>query len=233
METTLPPTIANGLASNTKDVFEVISAFACLKHLYLCGGTAQSIIMNHRLSEGLDFESLTLSKNKGYFDAHLIISEVRSAFPKSKLEVLGENRFQMFVGSRDDVKLSFFRPEHSVKTMGVGLMFNNIKTPTKQELLGMKVFTTSVRFAFRDYYDIYCLLKDGQSLKEAMSYASHLSYHRFRSKQMLLNLTSPYLFVEDKRFQLMNPKYEVSSEQIASYIIGVIETEEIKTKQKP
>ena len=47
------------------------------------------------------------------------------------------------------------------KTMKIGWRYNNLKTPTLQELLGMKLFALCVRTVFRDYYDIYCLLEAG------------------------------------------------------------------------
>ena len=65
--------------------------------------------------------------------------------------------------------------------MKVGWRHNNIKIPTLQELLGMKIYTICLRSEFRDYYDIYCLLKSGAGLDEAISYASYLTRHTIRS----------------------------------------------------
>ena len=65
-----------------------------------------------------------------------------------------------------------------------------------------------------DYYDIYCLLKDGCNLDDAVSYASYLSRHTIRSKTMYTRLLSPQLFHKDEGFQSMSPKYDVSPEEI-------------------
>ncbi len=219
---TIPETIANGLTDNTRLVFDDISKMECIRNLYLCGGTAQAIIMNHRLSENLDFELISRKRDKPQLNAGGIIAEVQSLYPKARLEMLGDEHFQMFVGEDNNVKLSFSSPANPVKTMNVGLVYNNIKTPTKQELLGMKVFTTSVRLLFRDYYDIYCLLKDGQSWDEAVSYASYLSNREYRSRQMVTNLLSPNLFVKDSGFALMSPKENVTAEEIRDFLINVM-----------
>ena len=62
----LPEIIAAGLTESTKEVFGEVSQLDCIKDLFLCGGTGQSIQMNHRLSE-LVFEksvhSLTLQQS--------------------------------------------------------------------------------------------------------------------------------------------------------------------------
>ncbi len=218
----IPETIANGLTENTRQVFEQISKMECIKDLYLCGGTAQAIMMNHRLSEDLDFELISRKRDKPQMDAGGIITEVKRLYPQARLEMLGDEHFQLFVGDGNSVKLSFFSPANPVKTLNVGLKYNNIKTPTKQELLGMKVFTTSVRFVFRDYYDIYCLLKDGQSWEEAVSYASYLSNREYKSRQMIANLLSPNLFIKDSGFALMNPTEEITAEGIRDFLLTIL-----------
>ena len=84
-------------------------------------------------------------------------------------------------------ELSFFRPENSVPELGKGFVYNNIITPSLQELLGMKLFTITIRSAFRDYYDIYALLKEGFDLAKGVDYAG-----KFRNtmSQLMTLLTS-------------------------------------------
>ena len=195
----LPEKIAAGLTESTKEVFADVSQLDCIKDLVLCGGTGQSIQMNHRLSEDLDFELI----------GHL----------------------QIFI-NEGKVKLSFFRPENPVKSMSVGVQFNNLKAPVLQDLMGMKVFALCVRTVFRDYYDIYCLLERGCKLEEAISYASYLSRHKIRSKVMYSRLLSPQLFQREKDIDRMFPKYDVSAEEIRDRIKVAIETENLKSKAK-
>ena len=180
--------------------------------------------MNHRLSEDLDFELIGLRKERPELDFGSIIGEIKAQFPDAREEILGEDHFLVFI-NEGKVKLSFYKPENPVKTMKTGWQYNNLKTPTLQELLGMKLFALCVRTVFRDYYDIYCLLESGCNLTEAVSYASYLSRHTIRSKTMYTRLLSPQLFKKDEDFMRMSPQYDVSAEDIRDFVKTVMEKE--------
>lgn len=219
-------TIEAGLTPATKEVFTEVSELDCIRNLYLCGGTGQSIQMNHRLSEDLDFELLGLRKERPKLDMGGIIEELKRKFPDAREEILGEDHLQVFINS-GKVKLSFFRPENPVKSLRTGIAFNNMKAPVLQELLGMKVFALCVRTVFRDYYDIYCLLEGGCSIEDAISYASYLSRHQIRSKTMYSRLLSPSLFRRNDDFNRMSPKYDVTPEEICTRIRQALESENL------
>ena len=216
--------IIPGLTPATQEVFEQVSQLDCIKDLFLCGGTGQSLQMNHRLSEDMDFELIGLRKDRPELDLGAILGEIKSKFSDAREKILGEDHFLVFI-NEGRVKLSFFRPENPVKTMKVGWQHNNLKIPTLQELLGMKVYAICVRTVFRDYYDIYCLLKADCNLTEAVSYASYLSRHTIRSKSMYTKLLSPQLFRKDEDFQRMSPAENISPEEIRDYIKAVMENE--------
>lgn len=211
-----------GLTPATKEVFGQVSQLECIKGLFLCGGTGQSLQMNHRLSEDLDFELIGLKKERPALDFSAIIEEISATFPDAKVEILGDDHFLIFIND-GKVKLSFYRPENPVKTMKVGWQYNNLKIPTLQELLGMKLYAICMRTVFRDYYDIYSLLKAGCDLDEAISYASYLSRHTIRSKTMYARLLSPQLFRKDEDFRRMSPKEDVSAEEIRDYVKATME----------
>lgn len=218
------PTEITGLTPATREVFELVSQLECIKDLFLCGGTGQSLQMNHRLSEDLDFELIGLRKERPALDFGAIISEIKAKFHDAREEILGDDHFLVYI-NKGRVKLSFYRPENPVKTLKTGWQHNNLKVPTLQELLGMKLYALCVRTVFRDYYDIYCLLIAGADLDEAVSYASYLSRHTLRSKTMYTRLLSPQLFRKDEDFMRMSPCYDVSSEDIRDYIKTVMEKE--------
>ncbi|MBR5402692.1 MAG: nucleotidyl transferase AbiEii/AbiGii toxin family protein [Bacteroidales bacterium] len=216
------PTELKGLTPATKEVFGQVSQLECIKGLFLCGGTGQSLQINHRLSEDLDFELIGLKKERPALDFSAIIEEISATFPDAKVEILGDDHFLIFIND-GKVKLSFYRPENPVKTMKVGWQYNNLKIPTLQELLGMKLYAICMRTVFRDYYDIYSLLKAGCDLDEAISYASYLSRHTIRSKTMYTRLLSPQLFRKDEDFRRMSPKEDVSAEEIRDYVKATME----------
>ena len=222
----IPVKIATGLTESTKEVFYAVSELDCVKDLYLCGGTGQSIQMNHRLSEDLDFELIGLRNNRPRLDYNGILGEIKAKFPDTREEMLGDDHFLVFI-NKGKVKLSFYRPENPVKTISVGLQFNNIKAPGLQDMLGMKMYTLCVRTVFRDYYDIYCLLGAGCKVEEAISYASYLSRHMIRSKTMYSRLLSPQLFLKESDFQRMSPRFDVTAEEIRDRIKKSLEEENI------
>lgn len=218
-----------GLRQETIPVFEAVSQMEVIKDLYLCGGTAQSLQMMHRKSEDLDFELLGLRKERPMLDFSAISTEVTRVFPDCKKEFLGKNQLQIFVNG--NVKLSFFRPENSVPELGKGFVYNNIVTPSLQELLGMKLFTIAVCSAFRDYYDIYALLKQDYDLAKGVEYAGKFSRHTIHSKFIYSILLNENYFSKPESFSLLEPKYDVSTADIAKFIRQYIEERGIKIKK--
>jgi hypothetical protein len=206
-----------GLKPETLEVFEPISKMDSIKGLYLCGGTAVSLQLQHRQSEDLDFEFLATRRNQiPEFNISEIVEELNLLFPENRREILGSDHVQFYVGK--NVKLSFFRPKDPVPMLNNGFVHNNLRAPSLQDLLGMKLFTISVRFAFRDYYDIYSLLRAGCSLTDGILYACKFSQHKIKSKQLYTTLLTPHLFVTDEKSGLLAPKYSISSEEIAEFI---------------
>lgn len=217
-----------GLKPETIPVFETVSQLDFVKGLYLCGGTAQSLQMAHRKSEDLDFELLGTRKDRPQLDFSSISNAVSEIYPDCRKEFLGRNQLQIFVNG--NVKLSFFRPENAVPVLGRGFVYNNITTPTLQELLGMKLFTISVRSAFRDYYDIYALLKAGYDLEQGVAYAGRFSRHTVHSKTLYSILLNDHYFNKPDNFSLLDPIYDVSSNDIAEFVKRYITDRNMKIK---
>lgn len=217
-----------GLRSETIPVFETVSQLEVLKGLYLCGGTAQSLQLLHRKSEDLDFELLGTRKERPLLDFSTISNAITDVYPDCRKEFLGRNQLQIFVNG--NVKLSFFRPENAVPELGKGFVYNYIVTPSLQELLGMKLFTIAVRSAFRDYYDIYALLKAGYDLEEGVAYAGKFSRHNIHSKTIYGILLNDNYFRKPTDFSLLDPIYDVSTTDIADFVKQYISDKNIKIK---
>lgn len=216
----------DGLTPECAKVFQAVSTLECIKGLFLCGGTAQSVQTGHRLSEDLDFELIGTRRERPQLQFERIINEISLKFPKVSTEILGDDHFHVFIGD-DKVKLSFYRPENPVKCIHEGLRFNNVCAPSLQDLLGMKLYTICLRSTTRDFYDVYCLLKDGCSLSEGISYASYLSRHEFKSKNMLSKLLAPQLYPVNEDFLKLKPRYHVTSAEMQGYFLSVIPGEKV------
>lgn len=210
----------NGLRENTLEVFDQVSRLNCIKDLYLCGGTGISLLLQHRQSEDLDFELLNYRGEIKQLDIASINNELVSVFPGCQREILGQEHIQYYVGDR--VKLSFFAPRNRVPALHTGFTYNNLKTVDAQDALGMKLFTITVRSLYRDYYDIYSLLQAGLSFEVGLDYALKFTRHQVHSKAVLSALITPALYPKPKDFDILQPKYDITAEEMADYFMTVI-----------
>ena len=74
------------------------------------------------------------------------------------------------------------------------------------------------RSNFRDYYDIYSILKTGIPIWEMITIAQDYSGHRLKVKNILAILTNGARFKRDERFSQLSPIYQQTAEDIECYI---------------
>lgn len=75
------------------------------------------------------------------------------------------------------------------------------------------------RYAFfRDYYDIYSIVKSGVNIHELVAKAGNYSQHQLKSKNILAMLTNGSRFTRDANFNQMQPLYDVSAQDIEDYL---------------
>ena len=82
----------------------------------------------------------------------------------------------------------------------------------------MKMETMLRRSKFRDYYDIYSILKEGGDINKMISAALEHSDHKLRSRGLLSMLTTGRNFVKEKGFSELLPVYDVTPMEIQEYI---------------
>lgn len=224
-----------GLTLNTLEVFEKISKLECIKGFHLCGGTGIALQLNHRYSEDLDFEMLTVQGKKEQsksLNHDQIVAELKSLFDDFKMgKVVTADHFDCLVG--DHVKLSFYKPQNKVPVLNEVGILNNLKTVSPQDALGMKLYVITQRSKFRDYYDIYSLLKEGCSLSEGIQYALKFSRYNISSKNIVSKLMSDGVFVKTNKeghfeFDELKSKYHVDASQIRDYIEEKLRQVQIK-----
>ena len=71
---------------------------------------------------------------------------------------------------------------------------------------------------FRDYYDIYSILREGYSVNKGIEKALAYSKHRLSTKNMIAMLLAGQ-FIAENNFATLEPKYDVTREQIRDYIL--------------
>lgn len=208
---------SKSLAPHTGKVFEAISSLECIKPYTLVGGTALSLQIEKRQSEDLDFMKWLTKRGEK--------PEVAWSTIKKELESIGEIR-EYEVGSFDfasfnfeGVTLSFYAaPRKAIPSMQRIPYLNNLYIADMESIGAMKMEAMLRRSKFRDYYDIYSILKEGKDLKKMIDAALEHSEHKLRTRGLLAMLTNGSRFIKEKGFEELLPVYDVTPYDIQEYI---------------
>lgn len=209
-----------GLAPHTAQLFERIASLECIKPFVLVGGTALSLQLGTRMSEDLDFMKWRTAKDE--------VMEVNWPVIKRDLESVGsiENMnlmdFDHVEFIVNGVKLSFYAADRYAPPMQATTLLHNLRIADVKAIGVMKMEVLLRRANFRDYYDIYSILRAGENLQEMMGMALEHSGHRLKSKQLIALLTNGTRFTRGSRFEQMAPAYAVSAMEIEAYIKGLL-----------
>lgn len=206
-----------GLAPRVSNIFDTVSRLECIKPFVLVGGTALSLQIGHRQSEDLDFMRWKVDRNdKLEIGWNKISKELETIGNLDNVEVLG---FDQALFVLNGVKLSFYAaPRKRIPNMQEICIQDNLRVADIKSIGAMKLEIMLRRSRFRDYYDIYSILKEGIDLKEMVSMAIEHSSHRLKEKNLLAMLTSPERYQEEKNFKNLSPKYAVTGDDIKKYI---------------
>jgi predicted nucleotidyltransferase component of viral defense system len=207
-----------GLAENTNKIFEAVSKLNCLKGFTLIGGTALSLQIKNRLSEDLDFckWSTNLKKDKPTIDWPVIEKELKTVGIIDSRDILGFDQINFIVSG---VKISFLTKQENLSPVkNVVPILNNIKAADLDFLGAMKVEVMLRRSAWRDYYDIYSLLKEGKSLKDMIDGASIYSNRRLKTRDALNFLSNSNNYKKEKDFHLLKPIYDIDGKTIEELV---------------
>ena len=116
------------------------------------------------------------------------------------------------------VKLSFYSsPKYSPVKVPIHCLHNLFVADIKS-IGAMKMEVMMRRSNFRDYYDIYSILKTGVPIQEMITSALEYSGHRLKTKNLLAMLTNGARFSRDAQFEHLSPIYQVSTHDIEAYI---------------
>lgn len=205
-----------GLAPQTANIIEDISNLECIKSYLLVGGTALSLQLETRQSEDLDFMSWRTAKSeKREVDWPKIKKELETIGKIEKIDILDLDHVEFIVNG---VKLSFYaNPNYSPVKKEVSYL-NNLRLADLMSIGAMKMEVMLRRSKFRDYYDIYSLVRAGYSLKSMMDLALKYSGHKLKSKNLMALLTKADRFIEDGNFKTLNPVYIISSKEIEEFL---------------
>ena len=95
---------------------------------------------------------------------------------------------------------------------------NNLRLADVKSIGAMKMEVMLRRSNFRDYYDIYSILKSGVLISDLISLALSYSGHKLKSKNLLAMLTNGSRFTRDAHFEQLEPVYAITAQEIEEYI---------------
>lgn len=206
-----------GLTTNIEAIIEQVGLLECIKPYILCGGTALAIQIGHRKSEDLDFMMWRKSKTeKPEVNWNAIERELKEKIGEiENFNMLGFDQVEFVVKG---VKFSFFVSDNLSPVTAPTDYLGNIRLADIESIMAMKIEVMLRRMKFRDYYDIYCILQEGYSIHKGIEKALKLSRHRLSSKNIIVMLLGGQFFPDDN-FVTLEPKYDVTKEQIRDYIM--------------
>ena len=166
----------------------------------MVGGTAIALHIGHRRS--IDFD---LFKNKPIRRKKNLESIQNSKLPYS----LTYNTAEQMNFIVNDVKLTFFQYEFSIKAK---IDFDNvIKIPTLIDLAAMKAYALGRRSKWKDYVDLYFLLKEHFTLEQIALRASEIFGELFSNKMFRVQLSyfDDIDYSESVDFMIDNPPTDI------------------------
>ena len=209
-----------GLTESIERIIDNVSTLECIKPYILCGGTALAMQLGHRLSEDLDFMAWRTSRTeKPEVDWPVISEEIEQKIgPVENMDLLG---FDQVVFLVKGVKISFYIPDKYMPEMVPVSYLGNIRIAPVTAIMTMKLEVMLRRMKFRDYYDVYCMVREGADIKEGIESAIKYSQFNLKKKNVVSMLLSGR-FYPDSNFSQMNPKYDITEPQMRDYLLRKI-----------
>lgn len=207
-----------GITQQIEAVIDQVAQMESLKPYILCGGTALAMQIDHRKSEDLDFMMWRTSKSeKPEVDWPKIQQELEEKVGAvERFNMLGFDQVEFVVRG---VKFSFYVSDRFCPVSNPIPYQGTIRLADVDSILAMKMEVMLHRAKFRDYYDIYAMLKEGADIKKGIELALKYSNHKLTTKNLVMMLLAGGQFISDDNFDQLAPKYRVSKEQIREYIL--------------
>lgn len=174
-----------------------------LEKYVLVGGSALALYVCHRKSEDLDFFTYDNS-----FDKKEIFDYIQGFENK---EILHQSDEQIDV-LLDGVKMTFFNAQWKFLKPQKVEKFN---LSSLESISAMKVNVMFLRAKYRDYYDLYFLVKEGMSLKEIFEHSKNIvegiNFKLFAIALLYID------DIEDDNITYLEPKETISKEKIRDF----------------
>lgn len=213
----------SGLAPHTGQIFDGVAKLDCIRPYVLVGGTALSLQLGTRQSEDLDFMRWRTSKTeKMEVDWYNIEKELSDIGEVQHRDILDIDHVEFVVSG---VKISFYACDKYPPVLSPVEYQDNLRLADIKAIGAMKMEVMMRRSNFRDYYDIYSIVRSGIDIHELVSMALTYSGHRMKSKNLYAMLSNGQRFSIDERFLQLSPIYNETAVDIESYLKSKIQRE--------
>jgi predicted nucleotidyltransferase component of viral defense system len=191
------------LPKTQKLLIKMVEGCPFLDKYVLVGGSALAIYLCHRKSEDLDF--FTYDDD---FDRAEIFDYIQSFKNKEILNQTDE-QIDLLI---DGVKVTFFNAQWKFLEPKKPKSFN---LSSIEAIASMKVNVMFLRAKYRDYFDLYSLVKSGMSLKEIFDYSQDIvegvTFKLFAIALVYID------DIEDDNIDYLEPKEKISKEEIRDF----------------
>lgn len=195
----------NILSENQRHLLPFLSKFK--KEFYMVGGTAIALHIGHRLS--IDFDLF----KKGIIHPKRITTKFNEKKESFKVTLNRDGQLNLVCR---DVTFTFFNFEYDIPhPLSVE---KSITIPSLLDLAAMKAFALGRRSKWKDYIDLFFILKDYYSLSQ-ISAQANLRFGELFSEKLFrgqLNYFKGISFEEHVEFM---PGFEVSEEEVKQFLI--------------
>jgi hypothetical protein len=194
----------NILDKNQVDLLPLVSGFK--KEFYMVGGTAVALHIGHRMS--IDFDLFKTGK--------LRPKAITKKFEdkKEKIIVTLNDAAQLNLVCRE-VKFTFFDYEFEIPhNINVE---NYITIPDLLDLAAMKAYALGRRTKWKDYVDLYFILKNYFSIDDISKRATTL-YHDLFSEKLFRGQLNYFAGINYDEQVVYMPGFEVSDEEVKTFL---------------
>ena len=192
-------------------LLKMVDECSFLNKYVLVGGSALALYLCHRKSEDLDFFTYDDS-----FDKKEIFDYIQGFENK---EVLHQSDEQIDL-LLDGVKVTFFNAKWEFLKPQKVEKFN---LASLESISAMKVNVMFLRAKYRDYYDLYFLVKEGMSLKEIFEHSTNIvegiNFKLFAIALLYID------DIEDDNIEYLEPVERISKEEIGDFFQNIVEVQ--------
>lgn len=201
----------NYLLPDTRELLLKFVENSGFLHKYvLVGGSALALHLQHRKSEGLDFFTYEDSFNKNEIFEYIKQFEFK--------EIINESNEQIDI-LINGIKITFFNAKWDFLKPRSTEEFN---LSSIEALAAMKVNTLFLRAKFRDYYDLYFLVKEKMDIKKVFECSKNIiqgiSFKLFCIALVYID------DIEDDNILHLDPKINITKEDIREFFEEKINT---------